>query len=346
MTTPTSDLSMKPSGHIFASMLSAAAALAPLLCGCAADRMSEPGETPGKVMLSLRFDLGDIDYDHPDSRAPKAGEISDDMPANADEKMQSLRVVILDGKGFAEHNSYWESADASGALELKTFNFPITPDDTKTVILLANEKSLPADVRTEISGIDASAGQWVDPDELKALTFDAQSADGYQLKRPLVMSDIHTVAIGNAPLTERTLPITRAAVKVSLRISNYGSSRYRLRNVRFSSLTTQQYLFPAAAHSFSAGRSHTFISDEYVPALGTLEPDPVYIAEGNSATTYSISYQAGSSSRTTTKTLDMTDLPRNTHVVINMTINKDASTTVRYAVCPWNSETINIPDFN
>lgn len=346
MTTPTSDLPMKPSGRIFACMLTAAAALASLLGGCAPDRMSEPGETPGKVILSLRFDLGDIDYESAGSRAPKAGEISDDMPANADEMMQSLRVVILDGKGFAEHNSYWEAADASGALELKSFNFPITPNDTKTVILLANEKSLPADVRAEISGINASAGQWVDIDKLRTLTFSTQIQDGYLLKRPLVMSDIHTVSIGNAPLTERTLPITRAAVKVSLRISNYGSRRYRLRNVQFTSFTTQQYLFPTAAHSFKADMSHTFLSDEYIPAGGTLEPDPIYIPEGNSATTYQFSYQPASSSWSTSKDLDMTDLPRNTHIVINMTINKDASTTVRYAVCPWNSETINIPDFN
>lgn len=337
---------MKPYGHIFASLLSAAAALA-ALCGCAADDpMSATDETPEKVILSMRFDLGSIEYDYDDTRAPKAGETSDDLPANPDEMIQSLRVVIIDGKGFAEHNSYWEADDPSGALELKTYNFPISPNDTKTVILLANEKSLPSDVCTAISGIDASAGQWVDIDKLKALTFKAMSSDNYLLKRPLVMSDIHSVAIGNAPLTERTLPITRAAVKVSLRVRNYGSSRYRLRNVSFSSLTTQQYLFPTHEHSFSADESYTFISDTYVAPGGTLVPDPIYITEGNTGTTYTLKYRAGSSWSTTSKTLNMTDLPRNTHVVINMTINKDASTTVRYAVCPWNSETINIPDFN
>lgn len=43
----------------------------------------------------------------------------------------------------------------------------------------------------------------------------------------------------------------------------------------------------------------------------------------------------------------MTDLPRNTHVVINITLNLEYSDfKINYTVCPWQTEEIDIPDFD
>ena len=44
----------------------------------------------------------------------------------------------------------------------------------------------------------------------------------------------------------------------------------------------------------------------------------------------------------------MTDLPRNTHVIVNVTLMPEVPVqfTIDYTICPWTEHEINIPEFN
>ena len=50
--------------------------------------------------------------------------------------------------------------------------------------------------------------------------------------------------------------------------------------------------------------------------------------------------------QTPEQTEPMTDLPRNTHVIVNVKLLPDKPFLINYTICPWNEKTIDIPAFN
>lgn len=91
----------------------------------------------------------------------------------------------------------------------------------------------------------------------------------------------------------------------------------------------------------------------------TLDLAPVYVGEGLSAPETE-PYAAGltvdgkdlglkplkwSAPDTPESVSLMTDLPRNTHVVVNIRLTM-TDFSIRYTVCPWNQGTIDVPSFD
>lgn len=300
----------------------------------------EPSGGNGEVsVLSMRVEVGRIDYGEPSGRYTP-----DELPANANELMQSLRIIILDGNGFAEHNSYWSTTPENGAVS-RSVDFPIKSNDTKTVILLANEMSLQPENREFFEGINASAGEYVDIAKVRSLTMTGLTST---ISGPLVMSDIHTVAIGNAPFYSRTLPITRAAVKLTYRITNHSSAMAQsIYSVGFDRAAERQYLFGGKVLA-STGEltSKTFVTAMSVGAMETVEAGPYYIAEGPAYSGYQATLRLTRTSAIQRAALNMRDLPRNTHVIVNIGLNHDSRPTISYVVCPWEERSTDIPDFN
>lgn len=340
---------MKTTRHILICILLAAMGI--IAAGCSAHIAEDPVEDavtpdtpqPGKTVLSMHIRLGDISYD-PESRA-----YEEELPANANEKIQSLRIIILDSSGHAEHNSYWETT-ADNAVVERTADFPVKANDTKTVILVANEKSLPDDTRNFFADINASAGEWVEMNQVRALTMTGISdIDG---TKPLVMTDIHTITIGSQPKMER-LPITRAAVKLTYRITNHSQKNNQsVYQIGFNRGANEQYLFRGDILATTKQiYSRKFTINQTIGPNETIEIVK-YIPEGPNDYTYQATMQKTYSNRNpTVYTQDLPGLkgyglPRNTHVVINIGLNKDSKPTISYQICPWNKVTVDIPEFN
>lgn len=339
----------------------AAALLAAVLTLCAScsrsgDEPTPPPSGPGTAMLHIQIALANP------AGPSRANPADDPLPADDGEKMQLLRIIILDGNGYAEHNSLWDLRSAPD-ITAAGQAFPVRANDTKTIIFVANEHSECMDgVRDELSGINAAVGEKVDLARLQSLLLDAP------VTSPLPISAVYTYHIGPATAYRATFLIHRAAVKYSFRITNNDSDEpHRVDYVAIDNAATTQYLLPDADYTaddqtqWSAYRvpatagaeQRTYGVNADIAYGNTLELPAIYLPEGRPGTD---SYHAGISvdgnflgwaELRDENGKPMTDLPRNTHVVINITLNLEYSDfKINYTVCPWQTEEIDIPDFD
>lgn len=205
------------------------------------------------------------------------------------------------------------------------------------------------------------------------LTLRHNSADGTgrSFRTPLPIADIFTEHIDkDTELIERDYAMPRAAVKYSFRIVNESRFAHRLEKLRIDRIADREYLFPDADYvvnsyghrEVSAYRTPATAREQYyeielatpltLPAhmesAVTALPAPVYVPEG----------LAGDAPQRMSLALDgepldvwrdllwlmpgeteasprpMVDLPRNTHVVVNITIT-DTDISVEADVQPY-----------
>lgn len=343
------------------------------------DSRGDAPEAPATTMLTIRVKLSRDTYGAP-SRATGDEYEPYKLPADDGEKMHSLRIIILDGNMQVEHNSYWDlnspDTEAAGA------RFKVKSDDHKTIILVANEagaivtdrngNSLPA--ADYFRKFDPSVGALVDLNELRALTMrlDDNIGEPGQLRTPLVINDIHYYYIGKSPEYSHTFYVGRAAVKHTFRITNNDKSEaHTLTSLTIGRVATEQYFFQNAvftdndhflwsSYKTPAGagaRDLTLDINRSIPAGGTVEIGPVYIPEG---AVYDTPYQIGLAvdgnnlgrydiawhmPQTPDVSETMTDLPRNTHIITEITLNY-TDLSLQYTVCPWDDYKVYIPSFN
>lgn len=343
-----------------------------IMQSCGSDSEPVPGGT-GRSLLRLHVGLS--------SEGTRASE-ADKLPAGDGEKMQSLRVIIIGAGGFSEHNVKWNlSADPDIVHTTKAFD--VRSDEKKTIVIVANEEGktivLPdgtkADAEEYFSGIDAAAGEKVDVDELRGITFQTadNSTDGKTLDTPLAITAIHEYYIGTEPQYSASFYIHRAAVKYSYRFVNKSETHDAVINsVLINNVASREYLFPDADFTdatqlfWDAYRTPDASGAELevpvnvtVKAGETYNMPPVYLPEGHTSTAdapYMTGFRIDGSflgwqnlqwhipENTADLTL-MTDLPRNTHVIVNVAFNY-LDFDISYTICPWVESEIKIPDFN
>lgn len=350
------------------------AMLALLVCSSCSDSSTEVlVETDNATsILNLRIRLARSTYS---SRAP-----GDELPANLGERMQTLRIIILNGNSQAEYNQLW-NLNAPAVDEFGT-RVRVSSNDIKTIILVANEAGAiitdsagnKHDAATYFDNINANFGSYVDVDELRKLTMvvdDNKDENGW-LRTPLVINDIHTMRIGEAPEYFHSFWIERAASKYTFRITNKDMvNSHTLTSLTISRVASAQYFFPKATYGDDAHTNRLSYStpagvttkdvvltiNRTIAKGETIEVGPFYVPEGlvfddaykigiaidgDEFEHRNIAWRAPESSDPITP---MTDLPRNSHVVSNITLNY-VNWSVDYTVCPWDEHTINIPSFN
>lgn len=353
---------------------------------CTDSRFDGP-DSPATSMLVLRVNLAGATM----SRAQEADKVA----ANDGEKINTLRVIILDGGNLVEHNSLWtlDSPD----IQKTGMRFKVKANDTKTIIFVANEAGTVIDVpdaagsgytqttaAAYFGALNPSIGLKADMAELRGITMALNKnldtgtgfGAGMILRRPLAINDIYSYTIGEAPEYNATFYIGRAAVKYTFRITcNDDKADHTLTSVTIGRVAPVQYFFqnavftddnhffwssyttPPAAASASAV---TIPCNTALPKGKTVEIGPFYFPEGaefaspytvgfavdgkqmgNQAIQWKIPEEVGTDDPGT----PMLDLPRNTHVITNITLNYQ-SWTLDYTVCPWEIHDITIPDFD
>lgn len=334
-----------------------------IAAGCS-DRAVTGEPSAGTAMLNIRLSDGT-------SRG-------DADPANDGERIQTLRIIVLDGDGFAEHNTL-RDLRTNPAMLVSGIDLPVKSDDLKTIIFVANEagKTI-ADPSTGseenlsdfLEAINAPAGQWVDISRLRGLTLQTRP-DGC-MDSPLAITAIHNYYIGTAPNYSAVFNIHRAAAKYSVSVVNSDPlNSHTLNSVSFDNIATGEYLFPEADFSndsqdaIVAYRPAQTSGNELTVTVGReiapgeqIDLPPIYLPEGPVTTAEApyrlcltldgirtawatISYAREGSPAT----VPMTDLPRNTNVTIDISLNY-VSFTAGVTVCPWQTSTIDIPTFN
>lgn len=309
----------------------------------------------------------------------------DKLPLNDNEKMNSVRIIIADENGVVEHNRLIRLDNPDVATQEEKFSVRpnstkqvilIANEDGATISLPGSHAFSATSYFSKFSG---SAGTYINMEEIRNLLFESNANtstinDGC-IKTPLVMSALHTVYIGGPDKNySKTLTIHRAAVKYTYRITNNDQNHpHTIDWIKISEVASLQYLFPNAdftdesqyfwnsyeTPSDANRKQYSYDTPVVIPAKGTVEIGPLYFVEGHPLSDgdcYKTSFSFDgnptvwcplewSIPQTPETTYPMTDLPRNTHVIVNVAISYNEFS-INYTVCPWNDFSIDIPDFN
>lgn len=358
-------------------MLTAVMLTVATACSHSDDSGSDEPTAPLTAILHLRVSLGETGGAV--GRAP-----ADELPADDGEKMHTVRIIITDPQGYTEHNSLWDLR-SNPAILASGEAFPVKANETKKIILVANEDyttlrlhdGSTIEASDYFNSFSAATGMKVDLDELAELTMTgADNSDpsvNGSLRKPLAISAIHEYHIGSELNYSAEFLVHRAAVKYLFRFTNADpAASHAIKSIRINNVASRQYFFPDAdwtddtQQSLSAYRSPDATGSEQiynvdlaVPSGETAEAGPFYLPEGHVSTAanpYCIGFTADilDSGLLPLKPVDestsqtgpvMTDLPRNTFVIVNVRLSISGYS-LQYTVCHWDDKgTINIPPF-
>ena len=358
-------------------LIAGIAAVMGLALTTACSHSSDTPDDPSIAMLHINVSLvRSAGY----SRAT-GDEYNGQRPAiNDGERLHNLRIIIIDGDGYVEHNTRWNldvpASEASGA------DFPVRNNDDKTILFVGNEdgKTVVTADGTEMSLTDylntfnAFVGMHVDVDDVRKVTMPFNPlVTEPQMETPLPITAIHKYHVGNVLVDAATFTLTRAAVKYTTSFRNSTDKPHTVR-IRLSNIPRSQYLFFDAdftddtndgqyfwtAYRTPAGPAATSEALYFNYTVGSgrsVDLPLVYLPEGPAGTQYTIGVIIDDNDmgdtpirwyvpQTPGQLTLMTDLPRNTNVVTEIEYI-GANPVFTYQVCPWNTEDdIVIPPFN
>ena len=315
------------------------------VAGC--DKSASDVPAPEKevwVNLNIGVALSDAAKPVRSSRA----DVNEEAAANEAEKMQTLRIIVVDKNGDVEANRFLY---AGSVVEYGEEHFKVRANETKQVYVFVNENNesvkvydatggLVADL---IDGLEIRLNDGVDS-ELDAVgDVSAQSAGG------LPMSKCEEVEVYDKDLSH-DIYLHRAAVKFTFNITNNSSLDRVLTGLSIDKMAYREYYLPRVDEYKYVGGKPTEIVDFDTPSpegtnngyytfeksfekgvslpKGKKVTAPlVYLLEGKYEPTdvaaqknYSMTISLNGA-KTQAKVFDNLDrLPRNTNVVVNIII--------------------------
>ncbi|MBO5182721.1 MAG: hypothetical protein J6B92_12695 [Paraprevotella sp.] len=181
-----------------------------------------PPEEEGTVMLVLNTEVAGA------TRAAATGDIPEE------EKMRTLRIVILHPDGTVEHNGH---IDFGAVAQTHYVQFiPVKPNEKKTVYLLANEES--------VSGLDNKELDAFTPGSngFKAKVDDLAFVPGYTAGA-IPMTSIYEVEIDEV-IKECQFYLVHAATKFTFRFKNMRNGPVTVNSITVSDIADRMYLMP------------------------------------------------------------------------------------------------------
>lgn len=158
------------------------------------------------------------------------------------EKMKSLRVVVLHADGTVEHNNHYSVSSAEQ--ETKYIILKVTPSETKKIFLFANEESVTA-VGEETSGESLSAFFNRYPKEASGFA-DAVNglyfAPDYTGGKAIPMSSVYEVTTPEKGLVQKTFYVVRVATKFTVNFENRRDEAVTLNKFTIANYADKNYL--------------------------------------------------------------------------------------------------------
>lgn len=243
------------------------AALLLSMAGCA---QSSPDEPASSVMVNLDIAVATADIAAPGSRAytPTDAEMDGYVGSEtSDERMQTLRIVVVRPGGGVEHNRLFRFGDEHALDLLKGATFKVVANEKKRIYLFVNEETEIADdnsVKRRVVDFDLAGirpGGLFPQEALEQYTIELHSAS-QQLTGPLPMSACHEIEVPDEDHS-CALFVTRAAVKFTFMIENKRQYDLSLESLTIDKLAASEYYLPRAMFD-DEGRIETY----EVPATG------------------------------------------------------------------------------
>lgn len=218
---------MKPS-IIHSIVVCLAAFTLPFMVACSSQEESLPEEI-SEAILYLNIEPVGL---------TRAGTAT--LPDN--EKMHSVRVIVLHENGTVEHNKFYslDGAQVQRAILLK-----VTPDEKKKIYLFANEESVSAvegvaDVNSTLSAffhtyVEGMSGF---EDAVNGLYF----APDYSAGKPIPMSSMYEIDFPEKGNFDGVFYVVRVATKFTVNFKNWRGEEVTVENFTIASHADRNFL--------------------------------------------------------------------------------------------------------
>lgn len=233
---------MKP--NIIHSIVVCLAAFAlPFMVACSSQEESLPEEI-SEAILYLNIEPVGL---------TRAGTAT--LPDN--EKMHSVRVIVLHENGTVEHNKFYslDGAQVQRAILLK-----VTPDEKKKIYLFANEESVSA-----VEGVADDSQSLTDffegytdsneesgfEDAVNGLYF----APDYSAGKPIPMSSMYEIDFPEKGNFDGTFYVVRVATKFTVNFKNWRGEEVTVENFTIASHADKNFLM-AHVNSYPDTQNH------------------------------------------------------------------------------------------
>ncbi len=299
------------------------------------------------------------------------------------EEMHRLRFVVVRPDETVEHNRLLNLYNPAERYGYESFE--VVGGETKTVYLFVNESTNPdyphgpfkevkADNTTTYTKFDLNdikVGQRFPTEDINALVIKLADGDAeWPSLSPLPMNGIGEVDVPKTGFVQKTMYVTRAAVKFTYRFTNNSSQDYTLQGLTIDQVTDKEYYMPnnptpalkdvtkedpITDLTIHPEAKYATYSKEYsfsIPSGCTKKVLPsIYQLEGK----YNATMADATQRYKTSITLDggvgtleaflkgLPNLVRNTHAVVDITIN-ESNITWEVDVIPYSSVELN-PSF-
>lgn len=163
------------------------------------------------------------------------------------EKMKSLRVVVLHENGKVEHNNTYTLF--SGEDGTKRIFIKVTPNEKKKIFLFANEESVvkvesqsqAENPQTEISLTSFFEQYSIDATGFEAAVNNLYFAPDYTLQTAIPMSSMYEFEMGEG-YVEKTLYLVRVATKFTVNVWNYRDEDVTINKFSIASHADKNFL--------------------------------------------------------------------------------------------------------
>lgn len=231
---------MKP--NIIHSIVVCLAAFAlPFMVACSSQEESLPDNVEEAVLCLNIEPIGQ-------TRASTA-----ELPDN--EKMHSVRVVVLDKNMTIEHNKYYGLEDAQ---DRKFITLKVKPNEKKMIYLFANEESVSAvegvaDVNSTLSAffhtyVEGMSGF---EDAVNGLYF----APDYSAGKPIPMSSMYEIDFPEKGNFDGVFYVVRVATKFTVNFKNWRGEEVTVENFTIASHADKNFLM-AHVNSYPDTQNH------------------------------------------------------------------------------------------
>ena len=162
------------------------------------------------------------------------------LPDN--EKMHSVRVIVLHPDGTVEHNKFYS---LDGAKEQRFILLKVTPDEKKKIYLFANEESVSkvegvAGVNSTLSAFFDSYGEGMPGFE--AAVNNLYFTPNYSGEKPIPMSSMYEIDFPEKGVVEETFYVVRVATKFMVNFMNWRGEEVIVENFTIANHADKNFL--------------------------------------------------------------------------------------------------------
>lgn len=215
---------MKP--NIIHSIVVCLTAALPFMVACSSQNESLPDTTDAALYLNIAT-----------LEQTKSGVV--ELPDN--EKMHSVRVVVLHENGTVEHNRHYS---LEGAQEKKYIILKVSPNEKKKIFLFANEENV--SVMEDVTGENQTLTDFFNnynenssgfADAVNGLYF----APDYSGGKPIPMSSMYEIDFTEGKV-EKTFYVVRVATKFTVNFMNWRNEEVTVTSFTLASHADKNFL--------------------------------------------------------------------------------------------------------